>query len=194
MERGILMDKVIFLDRDGTINEEVNYLFRPEEFRFILKTVEAIKIFRQLGYKVIVITNQAGVAKGYYKEEHIGILHKYIDDLLKEEDTNIDGYYYCPHHPEGTVDGYKKGCMCRKPNIGMIEKASKDFSIDLSESIIVGDKEIDVQTGKNAGIGTCILVKSGHKIDEENTVADGIYDNLYEFAMKLKENSTCHNS
>lgn len=181
------MNKAVFLDRDGTINKEVNYLYRKEDFNFIPKTIEAIKIFHELGYKVIVITNQAGVARGYYKEQDIEILHRYVDKLLIAENTYIDAYYYCPHHPEGSVERYKIKCNCRKPNNGMIYHAVKDFNIDLRESIIIGDKEIDIQTGKSAGIGKCVLVRSGHIVDEFNTVADSIYDSLYNFAIKLKK-------
>lgn len=180
------MNKAVFLDRDGTINKEVNYLYKKEDFSFISKTIEAIKIFHELGYAVIIITNQAGVARGYYKEQDIEILHRYIDELLIAENTYIDAYYYCPHHPDGSVKRYKIKCNCRKPSHGMIEQAVKDFDIDLKESIIVGDKEIDVQTGKNAGVGQCILVRSGHIVDEANTVADSIYDSLYDFAKELK--------
>ncbi|NLK96423.1 MAG: D-glycero-beta-D-manno-heptose 1,7-bisphosphate 7-phosphatase [Clostridiales bacterium] len=183
------MNKVVFLDRDGTINKEVNYLYKKEELIFIPKTVEAIKIFHELGYKIIVVTNQAGVARGYYKEKDVEILHEYIDKLLIAEGTYIDAYYYCPHHPDGIVERYKKKCNCRKPNHGMIDQAVKDFDINLGESIIVGDKEIDVTTGKNAGIGKCVLVRSGHMVDEVNTVADSIYDSLYDFAQRLASGS-----
>lgn len=181
------MNRVVFLDRDGTINEDVNYLYKQEDFVFIPGTIEAIKIFHELRYKVIVITNQAGVAKGYYEETDVILLHKYIDELLAVEDTYIDAYYYCPHHTEGIVEGYKCECKCRKPNIGMIEKAVKDFNIDLDESIIIGDKEIDIQTGEKAGIGKCILLKSGHPVEEDKTTADMIYDNLYDFATDLRK-------
>ena len=182
-----MLNKVIFLDRDGTINEEINYLYKKDEFIFISGVVKAIKIFHQLGYKVIVITNQAGVARGYYSENDIEILHKYLDELLRLEGTYIDAYYYCPHHPEGTIEDYKGKCECRKPNIGMIEQAAKDFDISLEDSIIVGDKEIDVQTGKNSGIGKCILVRSGHSFQEDETTADIIFDKLYDFAVDLRK-------
>ena len=180
------MNKAVFLDRDGTINKEVNYLYRKEDFIFIPKTIEAIKIFHELGYKVIVITNQSGVARGYYKEEDIENLHRYIDEVLTFKNTYIDAYYYCPHHPDGSVERYKIKCNCRKPSHGMIDQALVDFDIDLKQSVIVGDKEIDVQTGKNSGIGKCILVKSGHIVDEVNTFADSVYDSLYDFANDLK--------
>lgn len=103
-------------------------------------TPESIKIFHELGYRVIVITNQAGVARGYYEENDIEILHNHIDYLLDREGTYIDAYYYCPHHPEGTVCKYSYVCTCRKPEIGMIEQALKDFDIDLNNSLLVGDK------------------------------------------------------
>lgn len=185
------MKKAIFLDRDGTLNKELNYLYKPSEFEFIPGTVDAIKIFHELDYLVIVLTNQAGIARGYYTEEDVHKLHRYIDGLLAAEGTFIDAYYYCPHHPDGVVEGYIKECECRKPKIGLIDKAIRDFDIDLSDSIIVGDNEKDMKAGRNAGIGTkgqgeCILVRSGHSINEKNTVADAVCDTIYEFAQKLK--------
>lgn len=181
----IKQNKAVFLDRDGTINVEVNYLFRPQDFRFIPGCVEAIKTFHELDYKVIVVTNQAGVARGYYTERDVNILHEYVDRLLNAQGTWVDAYYYCPHHEEGIIPAYSVGCKCRKPKTGMIERAAKDFNLDLSASMIVGDKEIDVLTGKNASIGHKILVRSGHIINEGNTVADKAYDDLISFARKM---------
>jgi len=180
------MRKAIFLDRDGTINTERNYLFKTEDFVFIKGTIEAIRIFHTLGYKVIVITNQAGIARGYYSEDDVKRLHNYIDAELEKKGTYVDAYYYCPHHSEGIIAKYAVECKCRKPNTGMIEKAVHEWNIDLSESIIVGDKEIDVQTGENAGIGKKILVKSGRLVNEEVTLADMVYDDLISFAHGLE--------
>lgn len=180
------MNKAVFLDRDGTINREVNYLYKTEDFVVIPGAIEAIKTFKELGYKAIVITNQAGVARGYYKEEDVQVLHDYLDKLLEEHNAYIDAYYYCPHHPEGIIEKYKCKCNCRKPQTGMIEQAARDYNINLNESIIIGDKETDVITGRNVGIGKAILVRSGHPIEEEKTVADAVFDNLYEYAMSLK--------
>lgn len=193
--KGILKmkDKVVFLDRDGTINKEVNYLYKVEEFEFIPGTQEAIKIFHELGYKVIVITNQAGVARGYYKEDDIKILHAHIQKLLKKEDTYIDGYYYCPHHPDGIEKEYSYKCECRKPEIGMIKQVMKDFNVDLPSSIFIGDKEIDIETGKKAGIGKKYLVRSGHNVDEIKVQADGVYNNLFEIAERLRESNNFEN-
>lgn len=184
-----MKDKAVFLDRDGTINKEVNYLYRKDDFEFIPNAPKAIKLFHELGYKVIVITNQAGVARGFYKENDIEILHNYISLLLEKENTYIDAYYYCPHHPEGTIDEFSYICNCRKPEIGMIEKALKDYNIDLKNSVFIGDKEIDIATGKRAGIGRCFLVRSGHFIDEENTEADALFSDIFEIAISLKNNS-----
>ncbi len=183
------MNKAIFLDRDGTINKEINYLYRPEDFMFINGTVEAIRIFHELGYIVIVITNQAGVAKGYYTENDIMILHNYIDKLLANSDTYIDKYYYCPHHIDGIINTYKIKCDCRKPSTGMIDKAVADYNINLKNSIIIGDKEIDIEVGKKAGISKCVLVRSGHNINESETKADCIYDNIYDFAQSIYDNT-----
>lgn len=182
-----MKDKAVFLDRDGTINKEVNYLYRKDDFEFIPSAPEAIKLFHDLGYKVIVITNQAGVARGFYGENDVKILHDYIDYLLDREGTYIDAYYYCPHHPEGIVNNYSFYCNCRKPQIGMIEKVLKDYDIDLVNSIFIGDKEIDIQTGKSAGVGRCFLVKSGHLVDEENTEADALFNDIFEIAVYLNK-------
>lgn len=199
--------KAIFLDRDGTINKEVNYLYKPLDFFFIPRAVDAIKIFHDLGYLVIVITNQSGVARGYYTEDDIVSLHRYIDQELKKiasKDAGsgsyeaykngyyIDAYYYCPHHPNGIIPKYAVACDCRKPNTGMIDRALVEFKekgihIDLLKSFIVGDKEIDVQTGKNLGIYKTVLVRSGQKIDEYSTMADMVFDDLFIFANELKK-------
>ncbi|MCX7714265.1 MAG: HAD family hydrolase [Clostridia bacterium] len=184
------MRKAIFLDRDGTINREVNYLYKVSDFEFISGAVDAIKIFHELGYIVIVITNQAGIARGYYSQEDVFSLHKYIDEQLEKMGTYIDAYYFCPHHPEGVISEYARICECRKPNIGMIKRAVSDFkekgiSICLKDSIIIGDKEIDIETGRKAQIGKCILVRSGHKVDEIKTAADKVYDNMFEFAVHM---------
>jgi len=183
------MNKAVFLDRDGTINEEVNYLYKPPDLKLIPGTIEAINIFHDMGYKVIVVTNQAGVARGYYSENDIVALHKYIDSLLIEGGAFLDKYLFCPHHPQGIKEGYNIKCDCRKPETGMIEKASMEFDLDLPSSIIIGDKEIDIQTGKNARIGTCILVRTGYPVNESATRADYIFNDVKSFACFLKEKS-----
>ena len=155
------MDRVVFLDRDGTINEEVEYLYRPEDLRFLPGVPEAIKRLNGAGFKVVVITNQAGVARGYYTEADVERLHSYMNRLLEEKGAHIDGFYYCPHHPVHGIGPYKIQCQCRKPGTGMFEMAGGRFDVDKAHSFMVGDKLLDVEAGKNYGLAS-ILVGTGY--------------------------------
>lgn len=180
------MEKVIFLDRDGTINVEVDYLHKSEDFRFEENAEKAIKIFNDLGYKVIVVTNQSGIARGYYTEEDLKKLHEYLNKKLSEAGAKVNAYYYCPHHPEAKLEKYKKDCRCRKPNLGMFLHAQKDFKIDFEKSIIVGDKLSDLESGVRLGMRT-VLVETGHGKEELAKLyfKTEVYKNLYEFALNL---------
>ena len=151
--------KVVFLDRDGTMNVEVNYLHRKEDLKLIDGTAEAVRLLNEAGYKVIVITNQAGVARGYYTEADVKILHDYMNEVLERDGAHVDAFYYCPHHPEHGIGLYKKKCHCRKPETGMFEMAERDLpeGIDKVHSYMIGDKRIDAQAGKNFGV-TGVLV------------------------------------
>jgi D-glycero-D-manno-heptose 1,7-bisphosphate phosphatase len=172
------MRRALFLDRDGVINKEVNYLHKIEDFEILPGVVPVLKTAQQKGFLIIIVTNQAGIAKGYYTEEEYRILEKHIENFFKKEGVHIDATYFCPHHPDGKGK-YKRVCDCRKPGIGMIQQAAQDFGeIDFSQSILVGDKESDIESGINAGIGRVILVRSGHAIDEDNTLATEIIDGL----------------
>ncbi|MGZ3821667.1 MAG: D-glycero-beta-D-manno-heptose 1,7-bisphosphate 7-phosphatase [Mucilaginibacter sp.] len=150
--------KAVFLDRDGTINVEKNYLFRKEDWEWIPGSMEAICNFNKAGYLVIVISNQGGVARGKYSEEDIHHLHAYVDQELARIGAWIDAYYYCPHHPEY---GDNRNCICRKPHPGMILRASDELGIDLSASYFVGDKIIDMEAALAAGLKP-IMVKTGY--------------------------------
>ncbi len=151
------MNKAVFLDRDGTINVDKAYLFKPEDFVWIKGAKEAIKYAHDKGYLVIIVTNQSGVARGYFGEDDVKALHKFINDELQKINTKIDAFYYCPHHPEAVVEKYKVECNCRKPKSGMILQAAKDNNIDLSSSWVFGDKERDILAGKNAGVKGAIF-------------------------------------
>ncbi len=155
------MNKAAFFDRDGTINVEVNYLYKIEDFRFIDGMPELIKKYNDEGYIVIVVTNQAGIARRYYTEEDMHKLHKHINQELEKIGAHIDAFYFCPHHPD--ITGV---CKCRKPKPGMIEQAIKDFNIDVSKSILYGDKPWDMEAGKKCGIETIIIVEG--QSSEEN--------------------------
>lgn len=180
-------NKAIFLDRDGVINEEVDHLSDPEKFQFIEGSIEALKILKNLGYLLIIITNQAGIAKGFFSEDTLEKIHDKMKRILNENTITLDDIFYCPHHPDFTGP-----CNCRKPNPGMILKARDKYNIDLRESFMVGDTLNDIETGLGAECQT-VLVLTGYgekerdKIDE--VIPDFIFDNLLEFAKNLKLDS-----
>lgn len=173
--------RTVFLDRDGTINVEKNYLFRKEDFEFIDSVPQAIARLKQNGYQVIVVSNQAGVARGYYTEEDVQKLHYYINEELRKWNAFIDAFYYCPHHPEAGIGKYKVECQCRKPQIGLFQKACKDFSVDKNHSWMIGDNRGDIEAGKQFGLST-IMVRTGYGAELEQKgyrAYDYISDNLY---------------
>lgn len=184
--------RAAFLDRDGVICKEKHHLHKKEDFEFIEGVPEAIEELREMGYLIIVITNQAGVAKGLYTEKDVDILHEYMTEQLKDI-THIDAIYYCPYHEDGCIEQYRKASSDRKPSDGMIRRAKEDFKkrgiiIDLKNSILAGDKLSDILCGKNAGIGKNILLRSGHRIDESTDIPDVILDSLKSIPVYLKEN------
>ena len=165
------MHKAIFLDRDGVINVEKNYLYKIEDFEFIQGTKEALKKLQDLGFLLIVVTNQSGIGRKYYSLQDFKKLDLWMRQELKKENIDIKKTYFCPHAPEDN-------CECRKPQPKMILDAQKEFDIDLKSSWLIGDKESDILAALNCGITNTILVKSGHKIDEKNTKAKFIAQNL----------------
>jgi D-glycero-D-manno-heptose 1,7-bisphosphate phosphatase len=171
--------RAIFLDRDGTINVEREFLHRPAEFEFIPGAPQAIRLLNDAGFLVIVVTNQSGVARGYYDESAIIRLHRHLDAELARFGAAIDGYYFCPHHPEYSTGSHGKSCACRKPQAGMLLKAANDFPLDLASSYLIGDKLADVEAGLNAGCRP-ILVRTGYGAAESAKLpADiAVYDDL----------------
>lgn len=155
--------RVVFLDRDGTMNEEVHYLHRPEDLRLIDGTAEAVALLNRAGYRVIVVTNQAGVGRGYYTEADVEALHGYMNEVLGQSGAHVDAFYYCPHHPEHGVGPYRRVCHCRKPDTGMLEAAERDIpeGIDKEHSFMIGDKLLDTQAGQRFGVAS-ILVGTGY--------------------------------
>ena len=150
----------VFLDRDGTINVEKEYLYRIEEFEFTPGAVEAIRLLNQAGYLVVVVTNQSGVARGYYTEADVKTLHRHIDQVLISQGARVDAWYYCPHHEHGQPP-YNQACDCRKPMPGMLLQAAADHAIDLTRSWMVGDKPADIEAGQAAGCRP-VLVMTGY--------------------------------
>ena len=159
----------VFLDRDGTISKEVGYVRNPDQFQLMPKSAEAVKLINERGLKVIVVTNQAGVAKGYFPEAMVSRVHKKMEAMLSDQGAFLDGIYYCPHHPEGVVEAYRKMCECRKPASGLIKRASKEHGIDIASSYMVGDKMADVECGHRIGVKG-ILVQTGYGKDELNKI------------------------
>lgn len=174
------MNKAIFLDRDGTINEDVRHTYKIEDLKFIEGANEGLKLMQNAGYKLIIITNQAGIAKGKYQEEDYIFFREKMHKKLRENGTSIDAEYFCPHHPQGAIKKYSIDCNCRKPKIGMLEQAAKDFNLNLNQCWMIGDALSDVKAGKNAGCKT-IQVLTGKEIIC-SPEADFIVKNLLEAA------------
>jgi len=175
--------RCIFLDRDGVINKEVGYLSDPDRFEFIPGSLEALKIIKQKGYLLIIITNQAGIARGYFSEEILHSIHTKMINILKNHDITLDGIFYCPHHPDFTGE-----CDCRKPLPGMIYRATSKHNIDLTESYMIGNTLNDIKAGFNAQCKT-VLVLTGYGREEQKKIEDikpdMIFKNLYEFAKNI---------
>jgi len=155
------MKKTVFLDRDGTINVDVHYLHKIEDFSFEKGVETTLKKLYDRGYDLIVLTNQSGIARGYFKEDDVIKLHEYIQEKAVEAGFSFKKFYYCPHHEKGSVEEYSKKCNCRKPETGMADRAASDFDIDFKASYMIGDKEADINLGKNCGMKS-ILVGTGY--------------------------------
>ena len=171
------LQKSVFIDRDGTLIEEVNFLSRVEDLRFFPFTVEAIRLLKENGFLVIVVTNQSGIGRKIFEESAMHEIHEKIQADL---DGELNGFYFCPHLPD-------EGCACRKPNLGMIEAAGADFSIDLENSWMIGDKLIDIETGFNAGIKTALVLTGyGQKtVETLERKPDVIAENLLEAVITI---------
>jgi len=172
-----MKQKAIFIDRDGTLIEEVNFLHRVEDLQYFSYTDEAVKLLKDNGFLTIIVTNQSGIGRGIYTENDMHAIHERIQNDLTEK---LDGFYFCPHLPDA-------GCACRKPNLGMIEAAMQDFEIDLENSWMIGDKILDIGTGFNAKIKTALVLtgygsKAAEKLDR---TPDLIADNLLEAVKSI---------
>jgi len=159
------LNSAIFFDRDGVLNEEVGYLHEIEKFKWIDGAIDAIKFCNAQKLLAVVVTNQSGVARGFYTEDDVKKIHAFMQSELKKFGAHIDAFYYCPHHPEGNITAYKKVCDCRKPEPGLILRACRELEINPATSILIGDSERDIESGRRAGIGKLILFTSGNLFD-----------------------------
>lgn len=166
-----LKKRAVFLDRDGTINIEKNYLHRVADFEFIPGAPEAIARLNAAGFLVIVVTNQAGIGRGYYGVDEVNLLHDHLQKEIARYGATVDGFFICPHHPTEGVGNFRTLCSCRKGEPGMLYEARDQFDIDLAESYMVGDKISDVEAGLKAGC-QCILVLTGYGASEKHKLKD----------------------
>ena len=172
----------VFLDRDGTMIEDVGYLDALSRVAFYPWTVDAIRALNRAGLPVVVVTNQSGIARGLFSEALVAETHRHLDARLAAGGARVEAYYYCPHHPDGRVTAYAQACGCRKPGRGMIDQAARDLGLDPARSFVVGDKWSDVQLGRAVG-ARAILVRTGSGAAEERqprdgVTADAVVDNL----------------
>ncbi len=187
--------KAMFLDRDGIINELIYYPehgiidspFTPNQFRLLPKVAKAIAKFHELGFKVIIVSNQPGIAKGYLSQEIFAKIRRKMKGELAKQGAFLDGEYYCFHHPEAKVNKLKADCKCRKPEPGLLLKAAEDMDINLSQSWMIGDGLTDIRAGKSAGCRTILLGRMKcelcHLIDEQDARPDAIASNLLHAAQ-----------
>ena len=184
--KGKRMNKAIFLDRDGTLNIDYGYVHEIDHFKFIDGAIDALRELKKLGYMLVLVTNQSGIARGYFSEEQFLQLTEWMDWSLAEQDVDLDGIYYCPHHPEGKGE-YKEDCDCRKPKPGMLLQAIKELKIDPTQSIMVGDKVEDLKAGIGAKVKMNVLVRTGKPVTEEGErVADYVLDSIVDLPGILK--------
>jgi D-glycero-D-manno-heptose 1,7-bisphosphate phosphatase len=187
-----MLRPAIFLDRDGVINREAGYVHTVDEFRFIEGVFDACRQMTKAGYRLIVITNQAGIARGYYTENDFHELTAWMLGEFRQQGIEIDGVYYCPHHPVHGVGDYGRDCDCRKPAPELILRAAREHSLDLGHSVLVGDKVTDIEAGRAAGVACCVLVLSGHPLSREDLdKADTVFDDLCGVASALTSHRLC---
>lgn len=155
------MKPAVFIDRDGTMIEDVGYMSRADQLKWYPWTIDAIRLLNRAGYLVLVVTNQGGIGLGHTTEPFVRETHAAMSKTLEDSGARVDGWYFCPHHPNAIVPALKSDCACRKPGRGMIDAAMTEHAIDLAKSFTIGDKTIDVALGANAG-ARGILVKTGY--------------------------------
>ncbi|MBE3469987.1 D-glycero-beta-D-manno-heptose 1,7-bisphosphate 7-phosphatase [Enterobacter cloacae complex sp. P15RS] len=178
----------IFLDRDGTINVDHGYVHEIDEFEFIEGVIDAMRQLKEMGYALVVVTNQSGIARGKFTEAQFETLTEWMDWSLADRGVDLDGIYYCPHHPQGTVEAYRQTCDCRKPHPGMFISAQEFLHIDMAASYMVGDKLEDMQAAAAAGVGTKVLVRTGKPVTPEaENASDWVINSLADLPKEIKK-------
>ena len=172
-----MANRAVFIDRDGTMAEDVNYCCCPEDLKLFLSTAKAIKLLNQNGLKVIVVTNQSGIARGYFTEEMLAKIHDKMESELAKEGAHVDAIYYCPHHPDD-------GCNCRKPKPGLIFQAASAHHIELKHSFVIGDLQMDIDLSKAVGCRS-ILIGTSSSMDDEIAKPDLVLPDLLKAAQAI---------
>jgi D-glycero-D-manno-heptose 1,7-bisphosphate phosphatase len=171
-----MRNRAVFVDRDGTINANIGYINDPKNLKIYPSVAKGIKILKENGFKIIVITNQSGITRGFFSEGILEKIHQKMRNELSKKGASIDAIYYCPHHPDD-------GCNCRKPNIGLFKKAIKELNIDVKHSFIIGDRMLDVEAGYKIGCKTILVPENKEKVEKEmresNIEPDYICDDFY---------------
>ncbi|MFI5178608.1 MAG: D-glycero-alpha-D-manno-heptose-1,7-bisphosphate 7-phosphatase [Vicinamibacterales bacterium] len=172
----------VFLDRDGTMIEDIGYLGAVERLALFPWTIDAVRALNRAGLAVVVVSNQSGVARGFITESAVEEIHREMTRRIEAGGARVEAYYYCPHHPDGTVEPYRRRCDCRKPARGLVERAARDLRLDPARSFVVGDKWVDVGLARGVG-ARGILVRTGSGAAEEarpapDVAADAVVDNL----------------
>ncbi|MCM1251251.1 MAG: HAD family hydrolase [Clostridium sp.] len=180
-EKSVKRKPAVFLDRDGVLTEEKGYVCSVEELQIFSYAKECVRQIKEKGYYAIVITNQSGVARGLFTENALLEMNRYLHEI-----TAVDAVYYCPHYIKGKIERYAIDCNCRKPKAGMIEKANREFNIDMAHSLFVGDRASDIITGQNVGI-TTVLLESGYGTAylESDVTPDYIFHDLRDIIQIL---------
>lgn len=176
------MNRAVFLDRDGTLIEEVGYLDRLDRLKLFPETVDALRALQRAGFQLIIATNQSGIAQGLFTETFVQELHGHLTDLLARGGVRLDGIYMCPHHPEAKLDAYRARCECRKPSPGLVRQASRERDLELTRSYMIGDRWRDLLAGQTTGTKG-VLVRTGYGETEARRPpagarADAVVDNL----------------
>jgi D-glycero-D-manno-heptose 1,7-bisphosphate phosphatase len=174
--------RAVFLDRDGTLIEEVGYLDRVERLELYPWTIDAVRALNRAGLRVVLVSNQSGVARGFFTETIVDEVHRALASRLAEGGARLDAYYYCPHHPDGKVTAYAIACECRKPKRGLVDRAVRELGVDPARSFVVGDRWLDVELARSVG-ARGVLVRTGYGAAEEarapaGVAADAVVDNL----------------
>ncbi|MBE2898868.1 D-glycero-beta-D-manno-heptose 1,7-bisphosphate 7-phosphatase [Pasteurellaceae bacterium 20609_3] len=181
------MNKAIFLDRDGTLNIDHGYVHTIDDFTFIDGSIEALLELKRMGYLLVLVTNQSGIARGLFSEQQFLTLTEWMDWSLADRGVDLDGIYYCPHLPDGQGE-YGIECDCRKPAPGMLRQAIEELDIDPQRSVMVGDKAADIQAGIAAGVGCNVLVRTGKAITEQGQgLASAVLDSIAALPHFLKQ-------